>query len=670
MRIVKIEVENYRQYRDQVFDFASGQNVSVIVGRIGSGKTNLLNALTWCLYGKEHFAGGDMEVQQRGRSRADDGPRNGLPLLNVGPLDRDLKPGLYETKVEITLELEAGARAIVSRRQNFIVKDDNDVTPDGDSRLTVMYKRDGAGYDDLAEPQHWVNKHLPERVRPYFVLNTERLQQFFHQGAEASRVKNAILEIAQIDVLATMRDRLNAVRSDYYQSAGSGGGDELLVRLQGDRARLEERIAGKNEDLRRQAEALERHEHDIAEILDEIGDMEEAATLVREHEDKEDELERVVKDLEGAELELRKQSALDAPAVLGLPMLERFLQYVDTAIEAGRWPAPVHPGYVRKLISESRCMCGCELDDERRARLEQIARDGEQSPNRVLMEMQRPAAVLKSRAESYRQRIGPTQSRMADLNTRGTRLRQRLDAIQSDLDRLGVKDRDFDLKKERWSMAHKGKESALTAIALLGKEVEGLETQLAETTKNLKLQLAKDEGKRELARMVAFTEECITAVDRAYTELITETREEVSSALNDSFLKMIEETKGRTFTSAAIDANYRVSITAASRFDAAENLGGGEDVCLALSFSQALGRVSGFELPLILDSPFVKLDPEAMSVVMRTMLDNLSGRQMILLMKTQEYNSGVQDVLRDHGVSDALRLEFDEQTQSTSVIGA
>jgi len=169
--------------------------------------------------------------------------------------------------------------------------------------------------------------------------------------------------------------------------------------------------------------------------------------------------------------------------------------------------------------------------------------------------------------------------------------------------------------------------------------------------------------------MVGFTDLCIEAVECAYKELITETREEVSSALNDSFTSMIAGTKGKVFSGASVDEGYGIAVTSVQGFNAAENLSGGEDVCLALSFSQALGRVSGFALPLILDSPFIKLDPEAMVLVMRTMLENLGDRQLVLLMKTQEHDPGVERELDDAGVRSTYKLDFNEQVQSTSVAG-
>src|SRR6056297_1826036 len=52
MKLRRLSLENFRQFRDDEIKFARGEtnNVTVIHGSNGSGKTTLLNAFTWLLY--------------------------------------------------------------------------------------------------------------------------------------------------------------------------------------------------------------------------------------------------------------------------------------------------------------------------------------------------------------------------------------------------------------------------------------------------------------------------------------------------------------------------------------------------------------------------------------------------------------------------------------------
>jgi len=56
MKIYKIELENYRQYNgEHTIELSTddAKNINIILGENKTGKTNLMNAINWCLYGKE-----------------------------------------------------------------------------------------------------------------------------------------------------------------------------------------------------------------------------------------------------------------------------------------------------------------------------------------------------------------------------------------------------------------------------------------------------------------------------------------------------------------------------------------------------------------------------------------------------------------------------------------
>ena len=59
--IDKISFENYRQYGTGQIHFKTdgATKLSILIAKNGTGKTTLLNAITWCLYGQElHLAEG------------------------------------------------------------------------------------------------------------------------------------------------------------------------------------------------------------------------------------------------------------------------------------------------------------------------------------------------------------------------------------------------------------------------------------------------------------------------------------------------------------------------------------------------------------------------------------------------------------------------------------
>ena len=57
MILKSLYLKNYRTYRGpETIDFATGnQNITVVKGNNEVGKTTIMNAITWCLYGQEYY---------------------------------------------------------------------------------------------------------------------------------------------------------------------------------------------------------------------------------------------------------------------------------------------------------------------------------------------------------------------------------------------------------------------------------------------------------------------------------------------------------------------------------------------------------------------------------------------------------------------------------------
>ena len=67
IKLVSVEIQNYRQYYgNHKINFASREEgFTVIMGKNGEGKSNLLNAINWCLYeGEPHGIGDDVSEHE------------------------------------------------------------------------------------------------------------------------------------------------------------------------------------------------------------------------------------------------------------------------------------------------------------------------------------------------------------------------------------------------------------------------------------------------------------------------------------------------------------------------------------------------------------------------------------------------------------------------------
>lgn len=668
MRIDQIRLINFRQYRDALIELGSStESATVFVGKTGAGKTNLLNAITWCLYGYQHF----------GARTSDD---RSMPLVNVGPLGEPIQPGLTSCSVEIRLSFDDGRSAAVRRKQAFEVGEaGRSPLAVGQPDFSIQMMNNQRGFDNVADTDAWIRTFMPERVRPYYILNTERLEQFFHQDTESTRVRDAILQIAQIDLLVRMRKRLETVKGDLYSAARSKDTSGLLGILERERKELDEDRQRIESDIDARGGKLELLDGQVASIDRRMGDFEKAAHVVAERAEKETRLAAVGAEYDAAETEMIKSLAKDAPAVFAYDAVRGLRSHIEEAWKAGRIPAPVHPDYLQRLLDKQVCVCERELcEGSEAANAVETKRKGQLRATvlgQFLQTQSGPAAVLVNKAEGTRQIAAAAQQRLAKLAAEARELKARVDQLTQQMAELGVESEGFGILKQQWDQAQKAREKTRMDMALAKRDLDTLRMKLDDVERKLNVEMRKDRNQQELSQLVRFTEKCLEAVSQAYQELITETRERVSAALNASFLGdsasglegMIW--KKETYASATIDDEYNVRVRHADGYPVGpDDLGGGEDACLTLAFSQALGEVSGFELPLVFDSPLVKMDDEVKVRVARSMGLNLRGRQLVLLMKPDEFNQDVRAALSENVSVTVANLEFSEADQSTSIV--
>lgn len=188
MKVVfkKLEVNNFRQIADRSFDFSDGLNM--IVGQNGSGKSNTLDAITWCLFGK------DMDDRTK---------------FEVVPLNTDNTRTEFEPDVSLTLSINGETHVL--RR---VLKD---------GKVTVAYI-DGAPCKTLREFDSFVADifETPERFKMYsnplffpeshWKEQRETFMQFFptpEASAVLTKMKDADAGVVAA-IQATPPERLQA----------------------------------------------------------------------------------------------------------------------------------------------------------------------------------------------------------------------------------------------------------------------------------------------------------------------------------------------------------------------------------------------------------------------------------------------------------------------------
>ena len=196
MRFESIKIHNFRQYRDLTFNFShNGANdIHLIIATNGTGKTNLLNAINWCLYGDEpHVSGAAAE----GEEKADK-----LPLANIRSLGECRNNKDTVCMVSVVIEAtDGGGKYKFSRMVNISAetelqagKDKLEISITGADGITKFCDGDAAN--------EIISEKMPRKIREYFFFDGEQLLNYFGiSGTNVSHLRDSIYEIAQVNII-------------------------------------------------------------------------------------------------------------------------------------------------------------------------------------------------------------------------------------------------------------------------------------------------------------------------------------------------------------------------------------------------------------------------------------------------------------------------------------
>ena len=204
MRFESIKISNYRQYRDLNLEFEQTRDTDlhVIVASNGIGKTNLLNAVNWCLYGDEpHLGDKDDSLTICNHSALEDAKEAGGKTAKVSVIIKTITNGV---KIIFERWVDVNTSTRFTGRDQFKAT----VTElSGDSEIL-----ENSAADDV------VNQYLPRKIRQYFFFDGEQLDNYFRKGQDTSHVKDSIHEIAQVSVVTNTRQHLEKIIDEYQKS--------------------------------------------------------------------------------------------------------------------------------------------------------------------------------------------------------------------------------------------------------------------------------------------------------------------------------------------------------------------------------------------------------------------------------------------------------------------
>jgi len=638
MKIDFIKLENYRQYKDEKIEFPllENQNLMVIQGVNGAGKTNLLNAITWCLYGKEKHLEEKYE---------------GFPIVNKITLN-ELEPGKKcNVGVLIQMKDQEGKKMIIGRSLKFqklkngemiTARDPLSSSSDGATfRMIQQIKKD---MEDVKDPEYVLNRLIPESIEEYFFFDGEKLNDYF-RATSGEKIREAVFKISQLGLLENAIEHLENKKKNFVGRAGKLGSkaEEIREALNESEKLLKEYKKELNSLKERKGEA-QKKEDEYSEKL-RTSSIPNVRELEKERIEIEEELGKLEERIEELEKEKFDYLIKIAPSIFAYDPITKTKEMIGRGKEAGDIPPDYKKNFLEKLLREGECICGTDISKENECRknIEKLLRECDDISN-ISGELTEGYANLRSIIDDlkdFREKQISYGKRIKELEEDRKRKSERLKKISEKI--RGI---DFEQIK-RWEYKlteyKEIKNNLVEQIAERKYYIAQEEKKIDKLNRLFDEELRKEERHKKLRKVLVFCDKSLYALKKIKNEIMEDVRKEIEEKTKSQFLDLIW--KKETYKDVRIDEKYHISVVDQYGMEGIGTLSAGERQALALSFIAALNSVSGFNVPIIIDTPLGRMSKEPKKNIARNLPNYFKGKQLTLLVTEEEYTPEVRDKL-------------------------
>lgn len=658
MRFSSIKICNYRQYRNLEFDFpkTTGCDMHVIVASNGVGKTNLLNAVNWCLYGDEpHTSGGSSNSNDK------------MPLANYAALADCEAVGEKYCTVTVTIKAEDGDnRYVFERSANIDVltkqqsgRDDfciNQMLPSGETKII-----------QFGQAEDLVSKYLPKKIRQYFYFDGEQLLYYFSPETEKiSHIRDSIYEIAGVNTLRAVEGHLADKVKEYQRTINKGSPD--LESKQTARDNLQASITDTEDEIKKLNLEIEQARLAIEEADQNLNGTEATVEKNRRYNANIDEIDRCEAQLKVA----KKQRVAFIKKYVKLLFFyeddKATMDYIAMREEADSVNAEVNVGAIKESLEKHECqLCKRHIPHDIEDELKKLVTKYEanvslQKLAEIKSDVRRSLDVqdYQQEKDDCNKAINVCETRISTLQSENDELYSSIMAVASSMDQIETF---IDQKKANQYILQSDSErlgSAKTQLEALKKKKEDADKEYEEA-------ISKLNSIAELRSELEFTKEAEKIVTDTQKEIVDEVKHRMEEKTMELFSELIW--KKDTYGHIELDDNFQLKL-----FDkrtgrsCLSSCSAAERELLALAFTIALHEVSGYNNLLFIDTPVGRISDDNRSSFAEVLLNVSKGKQIILAFTPSEYSSEISSVIGPGAISSYQELKLSDSEDETIVI--
>jgi len=656
MIIKSLSMKNYRPYRnpDPIY-FASGEKpVTIIMGDNDLGKTTILDAISWCIYGKENY-----------KQNNDDKLYN----KNAGI---DLKKGKeLDVVVEVIMEDNDNKIIKFKRTRKYVKKNNGKIHKVGNDDF-VIYNITTGNDEKITPPTDYVDINLPKTLREYYLFDGERLLEWFKNDSKA--LKKSIERLSQLNLINNVLKRTNDCLEDLSDQLEELNPQKAKYVLE--KKDLEDKYQEDKKNLEKNEGLLADEKRSIEENMARISELgSDPDQVLEEINSLKDDINDLKEDKKDVEKEHINYLLEQLPLVLSYSLLNGVLHRkiidFDESIDFS-----FDEEDLNHLLEKGKCICGNDLSNK----------DGECYKNIIAIKNQLRANDVKSSIRTSFKDLTKESTKLLSKYPKNMdevidKYLVKINKIDNKLKKknnnLNIKNEEYEIIKDKDAEYRKLTDEINTSQSLIESYTKKIDnykqnireypSKLREVTERINKEEAKSEEEEKINNQIKFCNEVVESCDILARMFSNRLHSELSNNVNEEFKRIYNGDGERNkYKSVVIDKTFNIYF---------EELDGnllpptrpssGAQLAAALSFITAINS-SGPKLPQIMDTSLGRWGDR----LRRNFADILSvyseDKQMAFLFLDSEYNLEFRSKI-DNVVGKRYILEFIDENETNIV---
>lgn len=641
MKIKSLKMENFRQFygtNELVFSEDNQQNITIILGKNGNGKTGIFRAILFAMYAIK---------------RLEQDPDDAIELVNKTKIQENKD---RPTIAMVELAFEHQGEDYVIKRQ--LIHDPERNLQVYESEVILNHRGQSGDWEQVepSEINHQMNKILDSSISEFFFFDAEKMQILNNSKRKVkgngTDIKRSIQRLLQIEDLETANQLIATAYNEVHKESQTQSNDEQLNRLINHLQELEESKEKANELINRSRAEMKQIKEEMAGNQAKVENNIELAGKTEKYELAKRHLASEKEHLEEAKDNLKPLFTLMGD-LLAQPILNRQDSHFTKLLEQRDDNIPIDL-LIQSIEAHECVLCHQSLNETKedmiRNMMEQRKFD---QLTEIIRKIPEKSHMIEASFEDKKERVAKQLKSVAMTNQKVLVAEEEVEKTQSEIGDNPTVDPKYinQLKKQNQELEQKLAQIE-NNISEQKIRINNFENEIEKTQRNIN---SFQSNERDIQKKVKMSER-LYQLKKLTSEVLTSYKEEsihsLSKVMTNNFRQLISEKDLDTFSEVKITNNFDIQLLDRYGYDVTANSSMGQGQILTLAFITSIAQFASrgrdeMVFPLLMDTPFGRLDKENRANLIRLIPD--LAQQWILLLTDTELSETEQALFNKYG---------------------